>query len=50
MTQANRKALDTDLHDVALRGRKLMRNLFRLALAGGSAWIVLESARALGVF
>lgn len=50
LTQTNRKALDTDLHDVALRSRKLVRNLFRLALAGGGAWIVLESARALSVF
>ncbi len=50
MTQTNRKSLDTDLHDVVLRGRKMARNLFRLGLAGGCAWIVLESARALSVF
>lgn len=50
MTQTNRRALDTDLHDVVLRGRKMARNLFRLGLAGGCAWIVLESARALSVF
>ena len=50
MAQSNRKALDTDLHDTVLRGRKLMRNVFRLALAGGCAWIVLESAKALSVF
>jgi hypothetical protein len=50
MAQSNRKVLDTDLHDTVLRGRKLMRNVFRLALAGGCAWIVLESAKALSVF
>ena len=50
LAQSNRKALDTDIHDVVLRGRKVMRNVLRLALAGGCAWIVLESARALSVF
>jgi len=38
------------LHDTVLRGRKLMKNLFRLALFGGSAWVVVESAKALAVF
>jgi hypothetical protein len=50
LAESNRKALDTDLHDVVLHGRKVMRNVLRLALAGGCAWIVLESARALSVF
>ena len=48
--QSNRTKLDTDLHDTVLRGRKLMKNLFRLALFGGSAWVVVESAKALAVF
>ena len=50
MLQSNRKSLDTDLHDAVLRGRKMMRNVFRVALVGGCAWVVLESARALSVF
>ena len=50
MLQSNRKSLDTDLHDAVLRGRKMMRNVFRLALVGGVAWVVLESAKALSVF
>ena len=50
MAQSNRKKLDTDLHDAVLSGRKLMRNLLKLALVGGGAWIVLESAKALSVF
>ena len=50
MTQSNRKALDTDFHDAVLRGRKAMRLIFRLALVGGGAWVVLESAKALSVF
>ena len=48
--QNNRTKLDTDLHDTVLRGRKLMKNLFRLALFAGSAWVVVESAKALAVF
>ena len=48
--QAVRTKLDTDLHDTVLRGRKLMKNLFRLALFAGSAWVVVESAKALAVF
>lgn len=50
MRQTNRKRLDTDLHDAVLRGRKIAKNLFRLALAGGFAWVLLESAKALSVF
>ena len=50
MLQSNRKPLDTDLHDTVLRGRKMMRNVFRLAVVGGVAWVVLESAKALSVF
>mgnify|MGYP001161859666 FL=1 len=50
MAASNRKALDTDLHDAVLRGRKMIRNLFRFALVGGVAWVVLESAKALSVF
>ena len=50
MSQTNRKVLDTDLHDTVLRGRKLLRNVLKLALVGGAAWVVLESAKALSVF
>ncbi len=50
MAEGNRKALDTDVHDAVLRGRKIMRLLFKFALAGGCAWVVLESAKALSVF
>ncbi len=49
LSQNNRK-LDTDRHDAILMGRKLMKNILRLGLGLGSAWIVLESARALTVF
>lgn len=48
--QSNRPKLNPDFHDTVLRGRKLMKNLFRLALVGGGAWIVVESAKALSVF
>jgi len=50
LAQSNRKVLDTDFHDAVLRGRKLMRTFLRVALAGGCAWVVLESAKALTVF
>jgi hypothetical protein len=50
LSQTNRKALDTDLHDAVLRGRRLMRNVLMLGAAGGGAWVVLESAKALSVF
>ena len=50
LAQSNRKVLDTDFHDAVLRGRKIMRHLFRLALVGSCAWIVLESAKALTIF
>src|SRR4051812_5009942 len=50
MTDTNRKALDTDLHDAVLKGRKMMKNVFRLGLGMGVAWVVLESAKALTVF
>ncbi len=48
--QTNRTKINTDLHDTVLRSRKLMKNVLRLALFGGGAWIVVESAKALSVF
>ena len=50
MVDSNRRRLDTDLHDTVLKGRKFVKNLFRLGLVGGCAWVVLESAKALSVF
>jgi hypothetical protein len=51
MAEGNRRGgNNTDLHDAMLKTRKLVKNLFRLGLAGGCAWIVLESAKALSVF
>jgi hypothetical protein len=50
MAETNRRPLDTDFHDAILRGRKWMKLVFRLALIGGGAWVVLESAKALSVF
>ena len=50
MTESNRRRSDTDYHDAVLKGRKFVKNLFRVALAGGCAWVVLESAKALSVF
>jgi hypothetical protein len=50
IAESNRKPLDTDFHDAVLRGRKLVRFVFLTALAGGGAWVVIESAKALSMF
>ncbi|MEO7414989.1 MAG: hypothetical protein ABIZ81_16740 [Opitutaceae bacterium] len=50
LAQRNRKRLDTDFHDRILRGRKLVRNIFALALTGGCTWVIVESAKALSMF
>jgi hypothetical protein len=50
MAESNRKALDTDFQDIVLRGRKFVRALLTLGVAGGGAWVLLESAKALTVF
>ena len=50
MAQGNRKALDTDMHDAVLKGRKAMKTVFGIGLALGGAWVVIESAKALSVF
>lgn len=50
LAQSNRTRLDTDFHDTVLRGRKLVRQGLTLLLAGGLAWVMIESARALTVF
>lgn len=50
LSQSNRRRLDTDFQDAVLRGRKLFRQALTLLLAGGAAWVVIESARALTVF
>ncbi len=49
MAQNNRPR-NTDRHDAMLRGRKFAKNVLKLTLLGGGAWIVLESAKALSVF
>ena len=50
MRESNRARVDTDLHDAVLRGRKFVKNFLTLALLGGGAWVVLESAKALSTF
>ncbi|MCX6955514.1 MAG: hypothetical protein NTV51_25485 [Verrucomicrobia bacterium] len=48
--QSNRTKLDPNFLDTVLRGRKFVRNVFALGLAGGAAWVLVESAKALSVF
>lgn len=50
MADSNRRPLDTDIHDAVLRSRKVVRTIIQLGLAGGCAWVVLESAKALSMF
>jgi hypothetical protein len=50
LAQSNRKTLDTDFHDAVLRGRQWFRRALLVLLAGGGAWILLESAKALSLF
>jgi hypothetical protein len=49
MATGNR-ARNTDRHDAVLAGRKFFRNFLTLALFGGGAWVVIESAKALSMF
>ena len=43
----NRGRHEMDRHDAVLRGRKVIRQVITLLLAGGGAWVLVESARAL---
>jgi hypothetical protein len=50
LAQNNRKTLNTDFQDAVLRGRKFAKQVLILLVAGGAAWVVLESAKALSMF
>jgi hypothetical protein len=50
LAESNRRPLDTDFHDVVLRGRKLFRKVLVVGIILGGAWVALESAHALTVF
>ncbi len=50
MAENNRRRHHPDFHDAVLRSRKFMKNVLRLGLFGGCAWVVLESAQALSIF
>ncbi len=50
LADSNRSPLDSDFQGAVLRGRKFVRQLLLLLLAGGGAWVLIESARALSMF
>jgi hypothetical protein len=50
IAQNNRKALNTDLKDAMLQGRKIFRYALVAALVCGGAWVLVESAHALSMF
>lgn len=50
MAQTNRRAMDTDLQDAVLRGRKFFRHAMVAGVIAGAAWFALESAKALSIF
>jgi hypothetical protein len=50
LSETNRRALNTDMQDAVLRGRKFLKQtLFALA-AAGVVWILVESVKALPIF
>ncbi len=50
ISQSNRKTLNTDFQDAVLRGRRVLRFALVVAIVGGGAWVLLESAHALSMF
>ena len=50
MAQNNRTKLDSNFHETVIRGRRVLRHALVLIIAGGCAWVVLESAKAISVF
>ncbi|OIR05209.1 hypothetical protein GALL_127670 [mine drainage metagenome] len=46
----NRKRIDTDMQDALLAGRRFARRVAMLAAVAFVAWVVLQSARAIGMF
>jgi hypothetical protein len=46
----NRRSLNTDRQDALLAGRRLVRGALMLGLVALAAWVVVESASAIGVF
>jgi hypothetical protein len=50
LAENNRGGHEMDRHDAVLRGRKIVRRGIGLLLAGGGAWVLVESARALTMF
>jgi hypothetical protein len=50
ISESNRKAVNTDFKDAVLKARKFFRYALIAAIAGGGAWVVLQSAHALSTF
>jgi hypothetical protein len=50
ISQSNRKALNTDVQDAVLRGRKVLRYALLAGAGCVAAWVVIESAHALSMF
>ena len=46
----NRKTLNTDFQDAILRGRRVFKHVLVLVLIAGTAWVMLESAKAVSLF
>ena len=50
LTASNRATIAPAFHFSLVRGRRLLRQILTVALAGSGAWILYESVRALSVF
>ncbi len=50
LVESNRKAVNTDLQDALLAGRRLFRHALILGAIGMIVWVVFESAQAVSMF
>ena len=46
----NRKTINTDLQDAILAGRKVLRQVLIFGAGAALTWVLLESAKAVGMF
>ena len=50
LVESGFRQVNPDRYEASLRRRRLGRNLLVAAMAGGLAWVVIESAKALSMF
>jgi len=50
LTETGFRRVNGDRYESSLRRRRLLKRLLWVALIGGGAWVVIESARALSMY